>query len=69
MVWGYEPDQKLKRKQFDKEEEKTILCFTKILEHWVGCNQREPFSLVADYEVFLISVILRAGYNEIESKL
>ena len=32
------PDQKLKRKRFDKEEEKLILCFTKILEHWVGYN-------------------------------
>ena len=43
-----------------------MLCFTKILEHWVGYNYLDTFSLVVDYEVFLISVVLRAVCNEIE---
>ena len=37
-----------------------MLSFSKILEHLGG----EPFSLVVDYEVFLISLILRAGCNK-----
>ena len=49
--------------------QKLILCFTKILEHWVGYNQHNTFSLVVDNEVFLISKILRAGCNEIESNI
>ena len=36
----------------------------KILEHWVDYNQCEPFSLVMDYEVFLISLILRSSCNK-----
>ena len=38
-MWEHEADPKLKRKWFDKEEEKnSYFCSTKILEHWVGYN-------------------------------
>ena len=52
-----------------RRKEKLILCFKKILEHWVGYNKRHTLSLVVDYEVFHISVILWSRCNEIESKI
>ena len=66
----HEPDQNVKRKQFDKEEEKTHTLFHSYLLHhwWVVYNQRKLFFSVVDYKVFHISIILGAGCNEIESK-